>query len=119
MMTKFDLRQRSYGFSVSLVRFLNNLAASRISTPLFTQLLRSGTSVGANIEESDSSPTRKDFKYKLIIAKKEAAETVYWLKIIIDADILKNQNNISKAKEILKEAEELLKILGSITHKLK
>jgi len=117
-MTKYDLRQRSYGFSVKLVKFLNRLSTSRLSAPLFNQLLRSGTSIGANIEESDSSPSRKDFKHKLTISKKEAAETVYWLKIIIDAEVLKNQNNVSRANEILKEAEELLKILGSITRKL-
>ena len=86
--------------------------------PILNQLLRSGTSIGANIEEADSSPSRKDFKYKMVIAKKEAAETVYWLKIIIDAGILKNQNNISQIKEILCEADELLKILGSIVRKL-
>jgi len=118
-MHKYDLRDRSFKFSVKLVRFLNGLSASRLSMPLFNQLLRSGTSVGANIEEADSSPSRKDFKYKMVIAKKESSETVYWLKIIIESDILKNQNNINSAKEILCEAEELMKILGSIVRKLK
>ena len=117
-MNKYDLRERSYKFSVELVRFLSDLTRSTISSPLFNQLIRSGTSVGANIEEADSSPTRKDFKYKMIIAKKEAAETIYWLRIIIDAGVLKNEKNIFRAKELLGECNQFLNILGSITRKI-
>jgi four helix bundle protein len=117
-MTKYDLRDRSFRFSVKLVRFLNGLGLNRLAGPLFNQVLRSGTSIGANIEESDSSPSRKDFRHKLIISKKEAAETVYWFKILIEANIITEQANIATAKEILDEADQLLKILGSITHKL-
>ncbi|MBI5399528.1 four helix bundle protein [Candidatus Saganbacteria bacterium] len=116
-MNAYDLRERSYKFAVELVRFLNGLTLSKISLPILNQLLRSGTSVGANIEEADSSPTRKDFKYKISVSKKEAAETVYWLKLIIDAEILKNSENIKKAKELLAECDQLLRILGSIIRK--
>jgi four helix bundle protein len=117
-MKKYDLRERTFNFSITLVKFLNRLSSSRLSNPIFNQLIRSGTSIGANIEESDSSPSRKDFKYKIVIAKKEAAETVYWLKILIEGGILKNEQNINKAKEILNEAKELVKILSSILRKL-
>ena len=117
-MKKYDLRERTYKFSVELVSFLSNLAPARVSSPIFNQLIRSGTSIGANIEEADSSPTRKDFRHRIIIAKKEAAETVYWIRMIIDAELLKNENNVSKAKILLEECAQLLKILGSISRKV-
>jgi len=117
-MNNYDLRERTYRFSVGLVEFINGLYQSRVSSRIFDQLLRAGTSIGANVEEADSSPSRKDFKYKISISKKEAAETVYWLRIIIDAGIIKNEHNVSKAKELLEECIQLLKILGSISRKL-
>ncbi|KAF0134114.1 MAG: hypothetical protein FD145_870 [Candidatus Saganbacteria bacterium] len=117
-MKKYDLRERSYGFSLELVKFLNNLSLSKLSMLLISQLIRSGTSIGANIEEADSSPTRKDYKYKMVVAKKEAAETKYWIRLIIESGALKNDNNIIKANELLDEANQLLKILGSIVIKL-
>lgn len=118
-MTGFDLRPRSYNFSLELVKFINRIGVARPISAIFNQLLRAGTSVGANIEEADSSPTRKDFKYKMTIAKKEAAEAVYWFKIIIDAAIIKNEGNVAKAKELLDECSQILKILGAIIRKIK
>ncbi|MFC1510844.1 four helix bundle protein [Candidatus Margulisiibacteriota bacterium] len=117
-MTKYELRERCFKFSVDLVKFLNNLAKSTASSVLFNQVIRSGTSIGANVEEADNSPTRKDFKYKMVIAKKEAAETVYWLRIIIEAKILKNPTNVTKAEELLDESNQLLKIISSIFRKI-
>lgn len=118
-MTKYDLRERSYQFAVGLVKLLNRITTTKISFPLFNQLIRAGTSIGANIEEADSSPTRKDFKHKMVIAKKEAAETIYWLRIIIEAGIINNDKNITQAKELVDECNQLLKILGSIIIKIK
>lgn len=118
-MTKYNLRERSYKFSVELVRFLNKLTTSRLSSPLLNQLIRSGTSIGANVEEADSSPSRKDFRNKMFIAKKEAAETVYWLKLIIDARVINNQENIAKAKALLDECQQILKIIGKISRSIK
>lgn len=117
-MTKYDLRDRTYRFSLSVVRFLSNCSSSSITSPILNQLLRSATSIGANIEEADSSPTRKDFKHKLVISKKEAAETVYWLKLLIDSELLKSDAVTAKAKELLDEAEQLVRILGSILGKM-
>ena len=118
-MNKYDLRYRAYEFSVELVKFLRKISISNISYEIFRQVIRSGTSIGANIEEADSSPSRKDFKYKMTIAKKEAAETLYWLKIIIDAGIFSNKENIVKVKEMLKESDQLLRIISSIIRKIK
>lgn len=117
-MKKYDLRERTYRFAVNVVRFLSSLHSHPVTYPIFNQLVRSATSVGANVEEADSSPSRKDFKHKLVISKKEAAETVYWFKLIVDAGLLKTEDNIQKAKELLDEAEQLVKILGSIINKI-
>lgn len=118
-MSDYDLRKRSYIFSVRLVKLLSRTASSAVSSSLVKQLVRSGTSIGANIEEGDSSPSRKDFRNKMFIAKKEAAETLYWIKMLLDAEIINNQNNINEAKELLNEAEQLLRIIGSMTRKIK
>jgi len=101
-----------------LVKFLNKLGHSKISAPILNQLVRSGTSIGANIEEADSAPSRKDFKNKMFIAKKEAAETIYWLKLMIDAEVVNNPTNKEKAKGLLEECSQILKIIGSITRKI-
>ena len=117
-MKKYDLRERTYKFAVDAVRFLSGLTSSPVAYPIFNQLIRSATSIGANVEEADSSPTRKDFKHKLVISKKEAAETVYWLKLGLDAGLISTEDNIGKAKELLGECEQLVKILGSIIGKM-
>jgi len=117
-MTEYDLRNRSYEFSVRLIKFLNRIRAAKVSSPLINQLVRSGTSIGANIEEADSSPSRKDLKNKMFIAKKEAAETVYWLKIFCNAELMKNPENIAQARELFNECQQILKIISSIVRKI-
>jgi len=73
-------------------------------------LLRSGTSVGANVEESIGGQSEKDFISKLSIAYKEARETTYWIRLLNATDYLSND----EAKTFLIEAEELCKIIGKI-----
>ncbi len=75
-----------------------------------SQLLRSGTSIGANVEEALAGRSRKDFYAKMSIASKEARETNYWLRLIIDAEILDKK----MCNSVLKTSEELIKILTSI-----
>jgi len=75
-----------------------------------SQLLRSGTSIGANVEEALAGQSRKDFFAKMSIASKEARETNYWLRLIKDAGILNGQ----ESQNLLEASEELIKILTSI-----
>ncbi len=82
---------------------------------LSKQILRSGTSIGANIEEAIGAQSNKDFLSKLSIAYKEARETHYWLRLLHDSDML----NESEVISILSDCEELLRIIGSIQKKLK
>jgi len=75
-----------------------------------SQLLRSGTSIGANVEEALAGQSRKDFFAKMSIASKEARETNYWLRLIIDTGIFNKQ----QCQILLEESQELIKILTSI-----
>ncbi len=75
-----------------------------------SQLLRSGTSIGANVEEALAGKSRKDFFAKMSIASKEARETNYWLRLIKDAEIFNKQ----KTQKLIEASEKLIKILASI-----
>lgn len=82
---------------------------------LSKQILRSGTSVGANVEEAIGSISEKEFLMKLTIAYKEARETKYWLRLLNRTEFISD----TEYKSLLKDVEELLKILGSIQLTLK
>jgi len=114
-MGTFDLRERSFKFAVDVVRFINSIDGNKSNFVIFNQLMRSDTSIGANIEEADSSPTRKDFKYKMTIAKKEAAETIYWLKILRESGLVDNGTKITA---LFNECDQLLKIISTIIRKI-
>ncbi len=74
------------------------------------QLLRSGTSIGANVEEATAAQSRKDFISKMSIASKEARETNYWLRLYRGSDLC----NISEIENYIKDSDEIIKILTSI-----
>jgi len=84
-----------------------------VNQNLVTQIVRSGTSIGANLAEADGAPTRKDFLNKLSISIKEGKETLYWL------DLLKTSGNMdsSELNELYGECEQLIKILVTIRKK--
>jgi len=77
---------------------------------LSKQLLRSGTSIGANIEEAIGGQSRKDFYAKLTISYKEARESNYWIRLLKDTDFLTEE----ESRSLLTDIEEILKIIGSI-----
>ncbi len=82
---------------------------------MFLQLLRAGTSIGANVEEAVGGSSKKDFKAKLSIAYREARECKYWLRLLKDSNILSER----MATSFLMDNEELLKIIGAIQTTLK
>jgi len=103
--------ERSFEFAVRVVRLCRFLDDKDRSTrTLASQLLRSGTSVGANIEEAQAGQSKADFTAKMSIARKEARETLYWLKLLKAAEIVEAE----KLSGITKEADELVRILTSI-----
>jgi len=104
------IQEKSFAFAVRIVNLYKYLCEEKKEFVLSKQILRSGTSIGANIEESIGGQSDKDFFTKLTIAYKEARETVYWLKLLLATDYL----NQEQADSLLRDAEEICKILGKI-----
>jgi len=110
----YDLEQRTLAFSKKIINLCKKLPYDRINNRLVDQLIRSSSSIGANYREANETDTKKDFKNKIRIAKKEAKETIYWLELMIeDNPNLKKEINI-----LLEESYELMKILAAIYSKL-
>ena len=86
---------------------------------LARQLLRSATSIGANMKEADGASSRKDFVNKVTIAKKEAQETEYWLEVLQGADFIHHPENNKELVALLTESQEITRILASIILKAK
>ena len=105
-----DLTERSFQFAVRIVKLCSYIfEKNRDIKPLGNQLLRSGTSIGANIEEAQGAQSKADFLAKYHIALKEARETSYWLRLLIAAELLSEK----RIKPILNECTETTKILAS------
>ena len=104
------IRTKSFNFSVKIVKLYKSILEEKKEFVLSRQLLRSGTSIGAMVRESEQAESRADFIHKLSIALKEANETDYWL------DLLKESDYISdlEYKEIKEDIREILKLLTSI-----
>jgi len=101
---------RSYAFALRIVKLHRHLNKQKIEKELLGQLLRSGTSIGANVEEAVGAQSRSDFIHKLSIAYKEASETAYWLRLLKDVGAL----DIKLAHSFLEDIDELKRILASI-----
>lgn len=109
------LRDKSYAFALEVIKFCRILQDEFSEYILSKQLLRSGTSIGANVEEAMGAQSRKDFLHKLSISYKEARESHYWLRLIRDSGQIE-QNRINT---LINHVEELLRILTSIQRTLK
>lgn len=107
---------RAYNFSLAVIKLTKEIKTPDYSTGvIIKQLIRSATSVGANIVEAQASPTRKDFSNFMNHALKSANESRYWLALLRDTEIAKKD----KASSLLEEAQEISKILGSTVRTLK
>jgi four helix bundle protein len=110
-MAKYNiLQEKSFAFAVRIVKLYKFLCEEQKEYVLSKQILRSGTSIGANIEEGIAGQSDKDFLSKLSISFKEARETVYWLKLMLVTDYLTKE----QADILIFDAEELCKILSKI-----
>ena len=106
-----DIKERTFAFALEIVNHAKLLDFKK--EPLRTlgrQLLRSGTSIGANVEEAQAGQSRADFISKYAIALKETRETLYWLKLLKEADLLPNKD----WDFLIQEADEIARILGAI-----
>lgn len=114
-MKKDVLREKSFMFAIRIVNMYKYLCENKKEYVMSKQLLRSGTSIGANVMEAKRAQSTPDFYTKLTIALKEADETTYWL------DLLHETGYLSQIEydDVVKDCEELLRILVSATKTLK
>ncbi len=103
------VREKSYQFALAVIRLYGRIQEQR-EYVISKQLLRSGTSIGANVEEAIAAESRRDFVHKMALASKEARETVYWLRLLSDSDLVPD---LDASKE-LGSAQELVRLLTSI-----
>ncbi len=111
-----DIRQKAFKFALRIIALCKELPRNDVNRILVSQVLRSGTSIGANLEEALGAHTRREFANCTNIAKREARETVYWLKLISESNGSKIK---ARMKNIIPEAEEITKILTASVKKLK
>lgn len=110
-----DIGERVFDFAVRVLKMTQSLPRNYINISIISQIIRSATSIGANIEEARGAHTKTDFTYGMNIAKKEARETFYWLRLIVEM----NSVFSNKLESLLKENEEIIKILTAIVKKAK
>lgn len=104
------IKSKSFLFAIRIVNLYKHLCESKKEFVLSKQLLRSGTSVGAMVRESEHSESKADFIHKLAIAQKEINETIYWIELLYRTDYLTE----SEFNSIINDANELIKLLTSI-----
>jgi len=107
---EYDLEERTAVFGEDIVKFAKTITMNPVTTPLISQVVRAGTSVGANYCEADDAESKKDFRHKIGLCRKEARETKHWLRMIVAAD----SKLRDPAKPLWKEAKELNLIFASI-----
>ncbi len=106
----YNLEERVSIFSEKLILFCKSLTISTISRPLIDQLLRSGTSIGANYMEANACDSKKDFINKVSISRKESKETLYWIRLLA----VEFPDRKESLRTLWKETHELSLILGGI-----
>ncbi|MBA7613454.1 hypothetical protein ES703_20703 [subsurface metagenome] len=107
---KYDLEERTAKFGEKIIEFAKSLPRDPINDRLVGQLVDSGTSVGANYMEADGAESKKDFRHKIGICRKESKETKHWLRMIAKA----NPMRADECRELRQEAQELTLIFSSI-----
>ncbi|MDA9072141.1 four helix bundle protein [bacterium] len=103
-------KDKSFEFALKVIEVCRDLQENKREYILSKQLMRTGTSIGANVEEGMGSFSDKDFHYKFSIAYKEARESHYWVKLLIGSGLIKKEIG----EELLEKVEELMRIIGSI-----
>jgi len=107
---EYDLAERTARFAESIVAFARDIPRTPVTTRLIGQLVAAGTSPGANYCEADEAVSRKDFRYRIAVCKKESREAKYWLRIIVSAE----PDLRDAAKPLWQEAKELHLIFAAI-----
>jgi four helix bundle protein len=106
----YDLEERTAKFGKEIIVMCKKTMANHITKPIVNQLVRSGTSIGANYMEANGASSRKDFRNKIFICKKEAMETKYWVRMLSEAD----NTQVALCRKMWREAQELTLIFSKI-----
>jgi len=105
-----DICERTFAFSLRIVKLVNALPKSVAGSIIARQIMRAGSSIGANAEEARGSSSKREFARRMSIALSEARETLYWLRLIAESDMLRG----SRLGPLIQEADELVRILTTI-----
>ena len=107
---RYDLEERTAKFAEAVIRFAKQVPFSAVNKSLIDQLVRAGTSIGANYCEADDAETKPDFRHKIGLCRKEARETKYWLRLVAKAE----PQLTEAARQLWREAKELHLIFAAI-----
>ena len=113
--TKYNLEERTFNFSEKLIDLCKIIPKNTLTFPIIDQLIRSGTSIGANYREANGASSKKDFKNKIHICKKEVKETEYWLELLVKSSL----THTVDCQILQKEAHELTLIFSKIAFNTK
>lgn len=108
--TEFNLEERTGSFGERMSAFAKRIPVNPVTTPLIGQLVRAGTSVGANYCEANDADSKKDFIFKIGLCRREAKETKHWLRMVVAAEPALRE----EARTLWQEAKELNLIFGAI-----
>jgi four helix bundle protein len=106
----FDLEKRTAAFGESVIEFCQTVGRTAITKPLISQLVRSACRVGADYCEADESATKREFRYRISLCRREARETKHWLRMLVAA----SKESAETARVLWKEADELTRIFAAI-----
>ena len=106
----YDLEERTAQFGENIIDFAKSLTKDRVNAELIRQIIRSGTGIGANYAEADAAESKRDFRHKIALCKKESKETKYWLRMLARA----NPSRKNDCARSWNEAQELTLIFSSI-----
>ena len=109
------VQNKSFEFAVKAVRLAYRIQKEKKEYDLSRQIIRSASSIGANIEESMGGQSNKDFLHKVSISYKEARETEYWLRLMFEVDLISENDK----NELLEDVREILRLLGAIRRTMK
>ncbi len=107
---KHDLEERTARFGEAVIRFAKKIPVNDVTRPLINQVVRAGTSVGSNYCEADDAESKKDFRHKIGLCKKESRESKHWLRMIAVAE----ESVVMEARPLWQEAKELNLIFAAI-----
>ncbi|RKX59370.1 MAG: four helix bundle protein [Thermodesulfobacteriota bacterium] len=106
------IKEKTFALAVKIVKLYKLLCNDKKEYVLSKQLVKSGTSIGANVQEAQAAQSKKDFAAKMAIASKEARETKYWLLLLLETDYLDRSDN--SIEEIMSQVNDIINILAKI-----